>query len=120
MSLSSTAAFMIEERVSKRTARYVPSSRRSSSHASQSLDCGPLGDDEARIRLDGRELDRWEWVAADELDDYLIPRLARRVRSLLNGDVEKRGLLRARHALPRAGARLSIRLGSRSGPRRPS
>lgn len=50
------------------------------------FDCGPLGDDEARIQLDGSELDRWEWVAADQLDDYLIPRLARRVRSLLNGD----------------------------------
>ena len=48
------------------------------------FDCGPLGEDEARIRLDGRELDRWEWVSRDRLDEYLIPRLARRVRSLLS------------------------------------
>lgn len=49
------------------------------------FDCGPLGEDEERIQLDGVELDRWEWVVADQLDEYLIPRLARRVRSLMNG-----------------------------------
>lgn len=47
------------------------------------FDCGPLGDDEARIHLDGSELDRWEWVAASDLDRYLIPRLAKRVRAIL-------------------------------------
>jgi ADP-ribose pyrophosphatase YjhB (NUDIX family) len=41
--------------------------------------CGDLGTDEARIELDGTELDHWEWVAVDKLDDYLIPRLARRI-----------------------------------------
>jgi 8-oxo-dGTP pyrophosphatase MutT (NUDIX family) len=45
------------------------------------FDCGVLGDDEHRIRLGADELDRWEWVSLDHLDDYLIPRLARRVRS---------------------------------------
>ncbi|WP_433785033.1 NUDIX domain-containing protein [Actinomycetospora sp. CA-101289] len=49
------------------------------------FDCGPLGDDEQRIQLDGEELDRWEWVSASQLDDYLIPRLARRIGSLLDG-----------------------------------
>jgi hypothetical protein len=49
------------------------------------FDCGPLGEDEQRIQLDGVELDRWEWIAVHQLDDYLIPRLARRVRSLMNG-----------------------------------
>ncbi|NMO93517.1 NUDIX hydrolase [Actinomycetospora sp. TBRC 11914] len=52
------------------------------------FDCGPLGEDEARIQLDGRELDRWEWVGRDRLDEYLIPRLARRVGSLMAGDTE--------------------------------
>ena len=50
------------------------------------FDCGPLGEDEQRIELDGQELDRWEWVAPGELGDYLIPRLARRIGSLLKGD----------------------------------
>lgn len=45
------------------------------------FDCGELGDDEAAVRLDGEELDRWEWVALDDLDRYVIPRLARRIRS---------------------------------------
>ncbi len=45
------------------------------------FDCGRLGDDEPRIRLDGEELDRWEWVAVDELDEYVVDRIARRIRS---------------------------------------
>jgi 8-oxo-dGTP diphosphatase len=47
------------------------------------FDCGPLGADEARIVVDGEEIDRWEWVDAGDLDDYLVPRLSRRVRSAL-------------------------------------
>lgn len=43
--------------------------------------CGDVGDDEQRIRLATDELDRWEWVSLDQVDDYLIPRLARRVRT---------------------------------------
>jgi 8-oxo-dGTP diphosphatase len=43
------------------------------------FDCGDLGDDEQRIRLDGTELDRWKWVPTEHLGDYLIPRLARRL-----------------------------------------
>ena len=45
------------------------------------FDCGDLGADEDRVRLDGDELDRWEWVELDQLDDYVLPRIARRIRS---------------------------------------
>lgn len=45
------------------------------------FDCGHLGADEARIRLDGNEIDRFEWVALEELEDYVIDRIARRIRS---------------------------------------
>lgn len=44
------------------------------------FDCGALGSDEAEIRLDGVEVDHWEWVPVGRLDYYLIPRLARRLR----------------------------------------
>lgn len=45
------------------------------------FDCGDLGDDEQCIRLDGHELDRWAWVELDQLDGYVLPRIARRLRS---------------------------------------
>lgn len=45
------------------------------------FDCGDLADDEHHIHLAADELDRWEWVELDRLDDYLIPRLARRIRT---------------------------------------
>jgi 8-oxo-dGTP pyrophosphatase MutT (NUDIX family) len=45
------------------------------------FDCGELGADEARIRLDGDELDSWEWVGVDSLGEYAIPRLHRRLVS---------------------------------------
>lgn len=41
--------------------------------------CGELGPDENRIKLDGVELDHWEWVSVDRLGDFLIPRLERRL-----------------------------------------
>lgn len=41
--------------------------------------CGSLGLDEKRIVLDGKELDRWEWVSVERIGEYLIPRLARRL-----------------------------------------
>ncbi|SDP78249.1 ADP-ribose pyrophosphatase YjhB, NUDIX family [Actinopolyspora xinjiangensis] len=44
------------------------------------FDCGDLTIDEHRIQLPSDELDRWEWVAPQELDHYLIPRLARRLK----------------------------------------
>ncbi|MDD7965892.1 NUDIX domain-containing protein [Actinomycetospora lemnae] len=48
------------------------------------FDCGLLGVDEERIRLDGSEIDRWDWVDAGNFDQLLIPRLARRIRSVTN------------------------------------
>lgn len=50
--------------------------------------CGPLGADEANIELDEHELDNWSWVQEKELDQYLIKRLARRVRSVITGRSE--------------------------------
>lgn len=44
------------------------------------FDCGDIGSDERAISLQETELDRWAWVALSKLDDYLIPRLARRLR----------------------------------------
>ncbi len=46
------------------------------------FDCGDLGD-EARIRLPADELDRWEWVEHERLDDYVISRIANRVRAAI-------------------------------------
>ena len=43
------------------------------------FDSGPLVGDEAHIRLNDGELDRWEWVPVNRLGEYLIPRLTRRV-----------------------------------------
>ncbi|WP_028924544.1 NUDIX domain-containing protein [Pseudonocardia acaciae] len=43
------------------------------------FDCGELGADERRIAVDGVELDGWEWVAVDRIDEYVIPRLYRRL-----------------------------------------
>lgn len=45
------------------------------------FDCGPMGGDVERIRLQADELDRWAWVALDDLDSYVVPRLARRLRA---------------------------------------
>jgi 8-oxo-dGTP diphosphatase len=43
------------------------------------FDCGELGEDERRIRLDGVEIDKAEWIAVGDLDRYVIPRLLRRL-----------------------------------------
>ncbi|WP_308818018.1 NUDIX hydrolase [Pseudonocardia alni] len=51
------------------------------------FDCGRLGGDAERIRLADDELDRWKWVAIDELESYVIPRLARRLRATAFSDV---------------------------------
>jgi 8-oxo-dGTP diphosphatase len=48
------------------------------------FDCGELGQD--RITLDDRELDRWEWVEFARLDQYVIDRIARRIRSTASRD----------------------------------
>jgi 8-oxo-dGTP diphosphatase len=41
--------------------------------------------DTAQFVLDDSELSQWRFVAADELDDYVVPALARRIRACLNG-----------------------------------
>ncbi|MFF0492498.1 NUDIX domain-containing protein [Nocardia sp. NPDC004068] len=43
------------------------------------FDCGPLGDDEDRIQVDGIEIDQTEWVNINNLSEYVIQRLARRL-----------------------------------------
>jgi ADP-ribose pyrophosphatase len=45
--------------------------------------CAPV--DPATIRVDGAEVDEWRWVALADLDDYVIDRLARRIRSVADG-----------------------------------
>ena len=41
--------------------------------------CGELGD-ERDVALQKTELDKWEWVPINKVDDYVIPRLGRRLR----------------------------------------
>ncbi|WP_406269633.1 NUDIX hydrolase [Nocardia sp. NBC_00881] len=43
------------------------------------FDCGELADDERNIHLDGIEIDKTEWVNVNNLSDYVIQRLARRL-----------------------------------------
>ncbi|MEV6878647.1 NUDIX hydrolase [Amycolatopsis sp. NPDC051128] len=50
--------------------------------------CGDLGTDEDAIVLDGVELDHWEWVSVDKLNEYLIPRLARRLNHAYQAHVK--------------------------------
>jgi 8-oxo-dGTP diphosphatase len=47
------------------------------------FDCGELPSDQ--VVLDGLELDRWDWVEPSQLDQYVIDRIARRIRSTLAG-----------------------------------
>jgi 8-oxo-dGTP diphosphatase len=67
------------------------------------FDCGDLGTDERHIRLLGDELDRWAWVELDQLDQYVMPRLARRIHSAIgNGTTVsylEHGQLPAGHAV---------------------
>lgn len=54
------------------------------------FDCGDLGIDEHRIRLPADELDGWAWFDLGDLDEYLIPRLARRLRWAYSARVDGR------------------------------
>ncbi len=63
------------------------------------FDCGELGEDESRIRLDNDELDRREWVALSSLGDYVIDRIARRIRAVVAGEAQY-----LEHGLPPAGS----------------
>lgn len=45
------------------------------------FDCGTIDPaDEPEIVLQASELDDWAWVPIEQIEDYVIPRLARRVR----------------------------------------
>jgi 8-oxo-dGTP diphosphatase len=45
------------------------------------FDCGQLGEDQYDMRPDGVELDKTEWVAAEAIARFVIPRLVRRLTS---------------------------------------
>jgi 8-oxo-dGTP diphosphatase len=55
------------------------------------FDCGELGDDEQRIRLDGTEIDTTRWVPISDIAAFVIPRLALRLahahRAYLSGEI---------------------------------
>ena len=48
------------------------------------FDCGRLDVDQDRLTLAAGELDKWQWVALAHLDQYVINRIARRVRAAVN------------------------------------
>ncbi|MPZ67515.1 MAG: NUDIX domain-containing protein [Pseudonocardiaceae bacterium] len=66
------------------------------------FDCGQLGD-EGEVTLDGDELDKWEWVPAENLGDYVIPRLARRLTRAYEAYTDKAPLY-LEHGEPAIGA----------------
>jgi hypothetical protein len=45
------------------------------------FDCGQLGEDQHDMRPDGVELDKAEWVPAEAIARFVIPRLVRRLTS---------------------------------------
>ena len=47
------------------------------------FDCGPIGSDEQHIRLDGVELDRWQWVELNQIDCYTISRISLRIQAAI-------------------------------------
>ncbi|WP_435583330.1 NUDIX domain-containing protein [Amycolatopsis thermoflava] len=51
--------------------------------------CGDLDSDEQAIQLDNDELDHWEWVPVEKLDEYVIPRLARRLSQAYRASTER-------------------------------
>jgi 8-oxo-dGTP pyrophosphatase MutT (NUDIX family) len=63
------------------------------------FDCGSLGDDESRIELNDGEIDHWQWVPVDQLGDYTIPRLARRLLSTYSAHSDH-GTLYLEHGEP--------------------
>jgi hypothetical protein len=77
------------------------------------LPAADLGGDEARIRLDGDELNRWKGVDLDQLDHYVVPLITRRIGSVVANDhnVSYLELARgppARASLPRSSHVASI------------
>ena len=53
------------------------------------FDCGELGADVERIHLDQQELDRWMWADPADLEQYVIDRIAKRVRATLSAKESK-------------------------------
>jgi 8-oxo-dGTP pyrophosphatase MutT (NUDIX family) len=47
------------------------------------FDCGPIDEEGEPIKVDNTEIDNWQWVAINRLDEYVIPRLAKRVRAAI-------------------------------------
>jgi 8-oxo-dGTP diphosphatase len=48
------------------------------------FDCGELGEDQNRIRIERSEIDSTEWVPVSDLARYVIPRLVRRLTHAYN------------------------------------
>jgi 8-oxo-dGTP pyrophosphatase MutT (NUDIX family) len=65
------------------------------------FDCGQLGDDENRIHLDGEEIGHAQWVAIGDVDKFVIPRLARRLRNAYQAYLSGT-ILYLEHGEPRA------------------
>ena len=65
------------------------------------FDCGGLGEDEDHIRLDNVEIDRFEWVRIDDLAQFVIPRLERRLTNAYLAQTTDTTLY-LEHGLPRA------------------
>jgi 8-oxo-dGTP diphosphatase len=49
------------------------------------FDCGSLGAEVERIHLDHSELKGWNWVRIEDLEQFVLDRIARRIRSTLSG-----------------------------------
>jgi 8-oxo-dGTP diphosphatase len=64
------------------------------------FDCGKLGEDERTIRLDQVEVDKVEWVRIDDLVDYVVPRLERRLVNAYRAYTTDR-ILYLEHGQPR-------------------
>lgn len=62
------------------------------------FDCGALGPNADRIKLDPTELDDWRWVNPVQLDEFLLARLARRIRSTI--EAGESNSLYLEHGLP--------------------
>ncbi|HET7016107.1 MAG TPA: NUDIX hydrolase [Streptosporangiaceae bacterium] len=65
------------------------------------FDCGSLGDDEDCVRLDGEEIGETQWVGIGDVDKFVIPRLARRLRNAYQAHLTD-VILYLEHGEPRA------------------
>jgi 8-oxo-dGTP pyrophosphatase MutT (NUDIX family) len=65
------------------------------------FDCGELGEDQRRIRLDGAEIETTEWVAIGDLSGLVVPRLARRLAQAYGAYRSGTAALYLEHGQPR-------------------